>query len=42
MIVLLVNAYGEQLQVQLGSDLMALVVETALTVGWAVRGVTGR
>lgn len=35
-IVFLVNAYGEQLRVQLGSPLMAEVVEQAINTGWAI------
>jgi len=36
-IVRLVNAYGEQLRVQLGSPLMARVVDAATTSGWAIK-----
>lgn len=35
-IVFLANRYGEQLRVQLGSPLMALVTETAINHGWAI------
>lgn len=37
MIVRLVNAYGEQLRVQLGSPLMARVVDAAIASAWAVK-----
>lgn len=40
MIVFLVNAYGEQLRVQLGSPLMAAVVEHAINDGWAIMRVS--
>lgn len=39
MIVRLVNAYGEQLRVQLGSHRQAVIVELAVAAGWAVRAV---
>jgi hypothetical protein len=35
-IVFLVNAYGEQLRVQLGSPRMAEVVEHAINTGWSI------
>lgn len=38
MIVFLCNPFGEQLRVQLGSEVMALVVEHAINSGWAIHG----
>lgn len=37
MIVVLVNPFGEQLRVQLGSALMALVVDVSVARGWVVK-----
>jgi hypothetical protein len=37
MIVFLVNPYGEQLRVKLGSHLMALVTECAINGGWTIK-----
>lgn len=36
MIVVLVGRYGEQLRVQLGGEIMALVVDLAVAQGWAL------
>ena len=41
MIVFLVNAYGEQIRVQLGRAVQARVVDVALADGWAVLKVAG-